>query len=426
MGAVPHIFRGCAYMPVKLKGLLLRNGLTISKFAQEIKQAKDVPLSGTAMYQIINHSYFPRSTPEAEIRGQIRDRLLAHGIPEAEMADMWDHEADGGDPWRQRHPFGAHVGQASVKPAGFGLSRKPANRPQPDFEPMETQMLSPQAKRHFNLFRDPFVNDVNEPADIYMSDSQRYILEAMLQTARLSSITAIIAESGAGKSTIRKLLQHKISTECQNIRMIFPHTLDKSKLNTGSICTAIIKDIEPDTTVRSSLEGQARQVKEVLLRSARAGFKHVLMIEEAHDLSIQTLKYLKRFHEIETDDGFGKVLAIILVGQPELKIKLDVNRYPQAREFINRCEIATLDAMHNQVGAYLKHKFDRCNVNFDAIFEAAAVDAIRDRWTKVDPATRQVKTQLYPLIINNTATRAMNRAAELGLPVVPADLIKEL
>lgn len=93
--------------------------------------------------------------------------------------------------------------------------------------------------------------------------------------------------------------------------MIFlPQSLDKTKLSTGAICTAIIKDIERDSTVCSGLEAQARQVKEVLVRSSRAGAKHLLMIEEAHDLSITTLKYLKRFYEIESDDGFGRVLSI--------------------------------------------------------------------------------------------------------------------
>jgi type II secretory pathway predicted ATPase ExeA len=178
--------------------------------------------------------------------------------------------------------------------------------------------------------------------------------------------------------------------------------------------------------LRSSLESQARQVKEVLLRSSRAGFKHLLMIEEAHDLSIQTLKYLKRFYETESDDGFGKVLAIVLVAQPEMRVKLDVVRHPEAREFINRCEIATLDPLHQQVGPYLAHKLARLGLRAEDVFSADAYDAIRERWTKVDPATRAVKTNLYPLIVNNTATRAMNRAAELGLPLVTGDLIKEL
>ena len=231
---------------------------------------------------------------------------------------------------------------------------------------------------------------------------------------------------GSGKTTLRKLLQHRITREGKNIRLIFPQTFDKSKLNTSAIGAAIISDIEPDTRVPQKNEAVARVVRKALLASARAGFKHVLMIEEAHDLSITTLKYLKRFNEIEAEDGFGKVLSIVLIAQPEMRVKLDVNRYPEAREFINRCEIATLDALHQNVGAYIRHKFARIGIDAESVLGDDAYEAIRARWTKIDPATRQVKTNLYPLVVNNTVTRAMNRAAELGLPLVTGDLIKEL
>ena len=76
--------------------------------------------------------------------------------------------------------------------------------------------------------------------------------------------------------------------------------------------------------MRSSQEAKARQAQKMLAESSRAGNSHVLVIEEAHDLSIQTLKVLKRFWELE--DGFKRLLAIILIGQPELKLRLDQMR----------------------------------------------------------------------------------------------------
>lgn len=405
-------------MPLKLKGVLIRHGISNAVLAGEIRQAGGKPLSRSAVNLIINHGYFPKNTEPHAIKGQIGRVLEARGVPDAEISTAW--EPEGSDRYRSILPAGTFDDRV-VSPR----TRKSPTE-QPDFQSMEIQMLSSAAKRHFKLIRDPFQDDVNSPDDVYLSESQRYVTEAMLQTALLGGITAVIGESGSGKTTLRKLLQHRISRERQTIRVIFPHTLDKTKLSTGAICTAIVKDLEPETTLRSSLEAQARQVKDVLLRSSRAGFKHLLMIEEAHDLSIQTLKYLKRFYEIESDDGFGKVLAIVLVAQPEMRVKLDVARHPEAREFINRCEIATLDPLQQQVGPYLAHKLARLGLRAEEVFSPDAYDAIRDRWTKIDPATRAVKTNLYPLIVNNTATRAMNRAAELGLPLVTGDLIKEL
>lgn len=415
MNTVPNLFRGLPYMPIKLKGVLVRHGISARKFAGEIMQAKNTPLSPAGLSQIINHSYFPKNSEEQLIKAQIEAALLARGVPAAELADIWQPE--GSDKYRGLMPVGTRQGE----------TRAPRIvRPEPDFKPLEIQMLSPLAKRHFKLFRDPFLDDINSPEDVFMSDSQHYVVEAMIQTALVGGITAAIGESGSGKTTLRKLLQHRITRDRQNIRLIFPQTFDKKKLNTTAIAQAIVNDIEPDTVFKQKLEGIARQVREALLRSARAGFKHVLMIEEAHDLSIDTLKYLKRFNEIESDDGFGKVLSVVLIAQPEMRVKLDANRYPEAREFINRCEVATLEPLQNHLAAYLKHKFGRIGLEFANVFADDAVDAIRARWTKIDPVSREVKTNLYPLIVNNTVTRAMNRAAELGLPLVSGDLVREL
>lgn len=424
--AKSNLFRGCERMPIKLKDVLHKAGLSISDLAGSVAQTTGRPMSRTALSLLINWGYYPKGTAEDSVRRQIEDFLRKHAIPESAIATVWQ-------PWENpvegQQPVGRHLAALdSFLPYPAPKPKKPKTftRPEPDFEPMEISMLSPAAKRHFKIFRDPFQDDVNSPDDVYLSDEQRYILEAMLQTAKAGGITAVIGESGSGKTTLRKLLQHRIAREGQSIRLIFPHTLDKSKLSTGSICTAIIRDLEPEATVKSSLEAQARQVKDILLRSSRSGFKHLLMIEEAHDLSIQTLKYLKRFHEIESDDGFGKVLSIVLVAQPEMRIKLDVARHPEAREFINRCEVATLAPLYDNLVTYIQHKLERVGVKAETLFTDDAYQAIRERWTKIDPATHVLKNNLYPLIVNNTVTRAFNRAAELGLPVINGDLIREL
>ena len=427
MGAALATFRGHDYMPLNLKGVILRHGITHAGLAAGVLQTTGRPMSQTAISLLINWGYWPKSTPTARVRQQVETFLAQHNVPDGEIATIW--EPSGETDRHQQMPVGAHLRaldkRAPYQPRDKHSTKKHAVQA-PEFDPMEIAMLTPAAKRHFKIFRDPFQDDVNSPDDVFLSEDQRYVLEAMLQTAKAGGITAVIGESGSGKTTLRKLLQHRIVRDGQSIRLVFPHTLDKSKLSTGNMCTAIIKDLEPDSTVRSSLEAQARQVKDVLLRSNRAGFKHLLMIEEAHELSIQTLKYLKRFHEIEGDDGFGKVLSIVLIAQPEMRVKLDVARHPEAREFINRCEVASLSPLFDNLKGYITHKLERVGVNADSVFAEDAYPAIRDRWTKVDPASRALKNNLYPLIVNNTVTRALNRAAELGLPIINGDLVKEL
>ena len=395
------------HTPLKLKDTLRRHGISQPALANATRQKNGAPMSRSAMSFLLNDGIFPRGTPEHDIRRQIETRLAECGVGRNEIRVAWERADNGNDKT-----------QTGRLPA--------AGKPLQDFDPLEAEMLTPLAKRHFKLFRDPFGDEIASPDEVFLAEDQRYIVEAMLQTAKAGGITAVIGESGSGKSTLRKLFLHRIAAGGDAIRMVFPQALDKSKLSTSAICTAIVKDIEPDSTVRLSLEAQARQVKDVLLRSHRAGNRHVLIIEEAHDLSIQTLKYLKRFYEIEGESGFGRVLSIILIAQPELRIKLDASRYPEAREFINRCEIATLAPLYEKLGEYIAHRLARHHVKPETIFATDAFDAIRARWTRLDPVTRAIKNNLYPLIINNTVTRAMNRAAELGMPQVTGELVKEL
>lgn len=412
MPAAPKLnFAGNAYMPLNLKGVLLRFGLTQPVWAGTVLQTNQRPLSEAAASLLINWNTWPKNTPRESIKQQTEAWLLANGVPQEELTGLWS--VDPADHYRGRHPDGVHIGQGS----GPRLKLVP-----PEFEPMEVAMLSPAAKRHFKLFRDPFQDDVNGPDDVFFSTEQRYVMEAMWQTAKHGGFIAVAGESGSGKSTLRKMLVERIRE--QPIRMIFPRAVDKTRLTTGNICKAIINDIAPGETAKSDLEAQARQVEKLLLASARADYSHVLVIEEAHDLTISTLKYLKRFYELE--DGFRKLLSIILIGQPELKDKLDERRHPEAREVIRRCEIAELLPLNGNLEEYLAHKLKRISVDPATLFAADAYDAIRARWTKTKPGSKDVLSQLYPLVVNNTVTRAMNRAAEIGVPLITGDLIKEL
>ena len=51
-------------------------------------------------------------------------------------------------------------------------------------------------------------------------------------------------------------------------------------------------------------------------------------------MNVNTLKHLKRFHELE--DGFQRLLSIILIGQPEAKMKLS-RAQPRVREVTQHC-----------------------------------------------------------------------------------------
>lgn len=202
--------------------------------------------------------------------------------------------------------------------------------------------------------------------------------------------------------------------------MIQPQNFDKTTLTAAHICDAIVADMSLEAP-KLSLEAKARQVQRILAESSRAGTTHALMIEEAHDLNVSTLKYLKRFWEME--DGFRKLLGIILVGQPELGHKLDEQRNPGAREVIRRCEVAHLKPLNGNLEDYLRLKLKRIGSAPEALFEPDAYDAIRARLTQRDQRTGEVTSQLYPLVVQNLVVKCLNQAVELGLTKISAQLV---
>ncbi|GBG03929.1 hypothetical protein AZSI13_32560 [Azospira sp. I13] len=396
-------------MPLKLKGVLARNGIRHSELCDAVKQKDGKPMSSTGLSLIANWNTWPKNTPKESLQQQTRDFLTSKGVSEEEIATAFD--VDGEDSHRHAHPIGIHVGQKHKKP-------------EPEIEPLEIEMLNPAAKRHFGIFRDPFQADVNGPEDVFLASDQRYIREAMFQTARHGGFLAVVGESGAGKSVLRRDLLDRIAREGHPISVIYPMIIDKKSLTPTSIGEAIIKDLVHSAKVPRTKEGQARLLNDLLLGSSRAGNSHVLIIEEAHDIPTECLKQLKRFWELE--DGFKRLLSIVLVGQPELKQKLDERVNWEAREVIRRCEIAELQPLGNNLKDYLQHKFKRIDVALDKVMAPDSFDAIYARLTRVKPGSREVLSQLYPLVVNNLVTKAMNRAAELGIPQVTGDLVKEL
>jgi type II secretory pathway predicted ATPase ExeA len=285
-------------------------------------------------------------------------------------------------------------------------------------------MLQMKTFKKFGLAQDPFSGDVAKASDVYLTDDTRFVAEYLLQAAKAGGMVALVGESGSGKTTIRRYAIDRMTAEGEKVRIITPRCVDKTRLATGTICDAIINDCSTETP-RRSLEAKARQVERILTNSSRAGYSHVLMIEEAHDLGIQTLKYLKRFWEME--DGFKKLLSIVLVGQVELKAKLDESKNWEAREVIRRMEVLELAPLGTgaDVAAYLDIKFGRLGKNRKAVINDQGCEALA---AKLRRQTRNgvVYSVAYPLLINNWCRRAMNTAAELGADLVDADVVNAL
>ena len=289
--------------------------------------------------------------------------------------------------------------------------------------------LKPETRQHFKLPRNPFVDDVQSPEDVFQTPSVRYIRAALTDCALHHGFIAVVGESGAGKSTLAEDLQERIRTEGRDIVIMKPYVLgmegtdDRGKtLKSTQIAEAIAVAIDTHVKLKLSSEARFRQVHGMLVASRRSGRRHLLVIEEAHCLPLATLKHLKRFLELK--DGMQRLLGIALIGQPELRERLG-GQNAEVREVAQRCEIVELEPLDAELEGYLQHKFAKSGLKLADVFAPDAFDAMRARliYRPRGGKPLDARSMCFPLVVNNLVCRAMNAAAAAHWPQVDAQVI---
>ena len=367
-----------------VKQLLKDNGLTQRNLASHLT------ISAAAVSLILNHDEYPAAPSKSIIVNSINQFLTNHGI-------KFEHS----------------------KPATTHLEE--------DLMLLRKQTLTDSARKQFKLFTNPFTSDVRSADDLYQSSDTAYVRAAMHHTAKHGGFISVTGESGAGKTTLKRDLIDRLKRENQSIITIEPYVLAaedndmKGKtLKAAHIAEAILYALAPLEGARRSPEARFRQVHSLLKESHKAGNSHVLIIEEAHSLPIPTLKHLKRFFELE--DGYDKLLGIILIGQNELALKLS-EQNPSIREVVQRCEIVTLEPIAPaELSGYLAKRLGK-NVELSTVIDDSGIDAMVSRLVRTDSKGNVMQSLLYPLAVGNLITGAMNMAASLGVPVVNRDII---
>ena len=363
--------------------------------------ASAVQCSRPMMSQIINHGQWPKKNAD-DLRTRLSNFLQQKG---------------------------ADIPASLLQQTGTAPALNPKEKD--DEMLLRKSTLTQAARQHFGLPRNPFADEIQTAEDVFATPDIKYVREGMLQTALYGGFVAVVGESGAGKTTLREDLIDRLSRENRPVVVIEPYVLAmedndiKGKtLKASHIAEAILEAVAPGTNAKRSPEARFRQVHRALQESAKAGNKHVLIIEEAHGMPLPTLKHLKRFFELK--NGFERLLGIILIGQTELAQKLAENN-PHVREVVQRCELITLQPLDDgRLAQYLKFKFARVGKDVKDVLDESAIEAVAERLTVRMRAKAGIESHslLYPLAVNNLVSAAMNEAATLLQERVTGDTVR--
>lgn len=396
-------------MALRLKWVMERLGLVQYDLTQAVRQTglRGAPqISQTAANDLINHGRFPTRTAREDIVAQITTWLEGAGATPEEIAASF--ETDDGTPLPSSRGRNARTMESDMLPSA--------------------ENLTPLARKHFGIFVDPFGAELQTADDVFTWPDFRYCREALRSAARHGGFVGIKAESGAGKTTLKEDLLEWINREGLAVNVIEPYVVGMADsvrqgdaLKSTDISTAVVMHLAPLSPVPLNPQRRFAQAHRLLRDSRRAGASNLLFVEEAHALPVSTLKQLKRWRELK--DGLRPLLGIALVGQPELAVKL---AGAAVREVAQRCELVDLLPLDDHLQPYVEHRLARIDKKACDVFEDDAYAAMR-ALLRVDQGTGRPGISLsYPLATNNLCKKALNLAAELGLPKVTGELVANL
>jgi general secretion pathway protein A len=216
---------------------------------------------------------------------------------------------------------------------------------------------------YYGLTEPPFDITPN-PRFLFFSAKHREAFNHLLYGIReRKGFVQLTGEVGAGKTTLcRSMLEH-LGPNFETALILNP------VLDSNQLMKAIAMEFGLDVKGMDRLETVAA-MNQFLLQLAHDNRDAVLIIDEAQDLSNELLEQVRLLSNLETDDR--KLLQIVLMGQPELRDRLNDFRLRQLRQRITvRYHLRPLKRL--EVGQYVQHRLQVSGAKGAPYFTTAAL-----------------------------------------------------
>jgi general secretion pathway protein A len=202
------------------------------------------------------------------------------------------------------------------------------------------------------------------PHFLFNTTKHREALNHLLYGIReRKGFVQLTGEVGAGKTTLCRALLEQLNGNFSTALILNP------VLNADELMKAIATEYGLNVKGKDRMETVAA-ISDYLLRQALAGKETVLIVDEAQNLTEDLLEQVRLISNIETDDR--KLLQIVLMGQPELRDRLNSHNLRQLRQRITvRYHLNPLT--RNEVGQYIQHRLALAGSQGSPSFSAPAV-----------------------------------------------------
>jgi len=220
--------------------------------------------------------------------------------------------------------------------------------------------------QYYNLREPPF-NITPDPRFLFFSSKHQEAFNHLLFGVReRKGFVELTGEVGAGKTTIcRKLLEE-----------LGPRYKTALILNPCLTSYQLLKTIALEFGLKAhgiDRVAYLEALNEFVLKEVNQGNDVVLIIDEAQNLSDELLEQVRLLSNLETDRQ--KLMQIVLMGQPELRRKLQQPELRQLRQRITvRYHLQPLDLP--ETAGYINHRLTLAGANGTPRFDDGAIELV--------------------------------------------------
>lgn len=161
-------------------------------------------------------------------------------------------------------------------------------------------------------------------------------------------IVTVTGEIGTGKTTMCRRLLHQLDKSIKTALVLNPCFSEIQLLE------FIVQDFGIKFKKRTRLS-LTNELNGFLINESSSGNNAAIIIDEAQNLTVRQLEQIRLLSNLETDKE--KLLQIILIGQPELREKLELHQLRQIKQRVMvDYHIEPLD--NDEIKDYILHRLD--------------------------------------------------------------------
>ena len=229
-------------------------------------------------------------------------------------------------------------------------------------------------------FSEPPFNITPDPNFLYMSQGHEEVLTSIIYGIQgRRGFMVLIGEVGTGKTT---LLNTALEWLSQKTRVAYVINFDVD-----------FEDLLKMTIVNLGLAEAAENISKIdafnrlnefALTQLDEGGNVVLIVDEAQNLNAETMENLRLLSNMETPKH--KLIQIILSGQPELEVKLDL---PELRQLAQRISLRKVIAplQEKETYEYIQHRLEVADYDGAGLFSTGSQHLI---WRYTEGIPRKI------------------------------------